>query len=71
MAKVAAKCSCETKVGVRGMKAHMRGPWHRCARDARALRKLGLSYKEVYRQISKATDITYERVRTCLQADGL
>lgn len=51
--KMTALCSCGTRLkSPNAMQFHLSdGVWHAVAREARALKKLGLSYSEVARQL--------------------
>ena len=48
------RCSCGTRVGsLAAMATHRKGWWHKNAHRVRRLRKLGLSYSEVARQVGR------------------
>lgn len=57
-------CSCGTQLGTNAKNAHhmKRATWHKNAAAARKLRKLGMSYAEVARQLGIGKQLVWLRL---------
>lgn len=65
------RCACGSIIKSSQINRHMRNGWHDVAPKARLLRKAGLSYIEVWRQLGPGRRITRQAVWLQLKEEGL
>ena len=52
MGKIVSRCACGTRIKAgRSAEMHRKGVWHAVAMEARNMRKMGLSYREIARHL--------------------